>query len=413
MFSTMNDQKINDSLNGLSSKGKALRICVIGAGHGGLAMAGYLGHSGYPVHLYNRTDENLHGVRWHHGIEMEGAVNGFGPIFLATSNLSEAIKTCDLIMVVTPSNAHESLAQKMAPHLINGQIVILNPGRTGGALAFQKTLKEISPDLSVLVGETSTFLYASRALSRFRARIFRIKNKVTLSTLPAYWIPQVLRVLQGPFPEFVAGSNVLATSMENIGAIFHPALTLLNAGWIEATRGDFDYYLQGITPTIARILEGVDSDRLAVAQSLGLQAASAREWLYLSYDSQGKNLYEAIQNTESYRGISAPTTIAHRYISEDVPMSLVPLSSIGSLLKIKTPMIDLIIHLASVAHGRDYFSEGRTVEKMGIAGMNLKQIRQFVIGMDFKEQRSARSAARKSTLTGKAKTKTKASRKSR
>ncbi|MBL8993777.1 MAG: NAD/NADP octopine/nopaline dehydrogenase family protein [Spirochaetia bacterium] len=374
------------ALRGLETKGKALRVCVVGAGHGGLAMAGYLGLSGHPVCLYNRTDENLHAVRWHKGIEVEGAVSGFGPILKATSIMGEAVSDVDLIMVVTPSTAHESLAHQMAPHLRDGQIIILNPGRTGGALAFQRILKEHKVSENILVGETSTFLYASRAVSRSRAHIFRVKNKVSLATLPAHWIPQALKILQGPFPEFVAGSNVLATSMENIGAIFHPALTLLNAGWIESTHGDFDYYIQGITPTIARILEGIDADRLAVAQSLGMQAVSAREWLYLSYDSQGKSLYEAIQNTESYRGISAPPSIAHRYIFEDVPMSLVPLASLGNLLHVKTPMIHLVIQLASVAHGRDYLAEGRTVEKMGLKGMSLKQIRQFVIG-DFSKQK--------------------------
>lgn len=343
-------------------------------------MAGYLGFSGYPVHLFNRTDENLHAVRWHKGIEVEGAMTGFGPVLKATSNLGEAVSNVDLIMIVTPSTAHESLAHQIAPHLGPEQIIILNPGRTGGALAFQQVLKSHKIKKEILIGETSTFLYASRAVSRSRAHIFRIKNKVSLATLPAYWIPQVLKVLQGPFPEFVAGSNVLATSMENIGAIFHPALTLLNAGWIEATQGDFDYYIQGITPTVARILEGVDADRLAVAQSLGIQAVSAREWLYLSYDSQGKSLYEAIQNTESYRGISAPPSISHRYIFEDVPMSLVPLASLGNLLHVNTPMINLIIQLASAAHGKDYWAEGRTVEKMGLQGMSLKQIRQFVLG---------------------------------
>lgn len=385
----LSDHQTRQTLEKLAAKGKALRVCVVGAGHGGLAMAGYLGLSGYPVHLFNRTDEKLHAVRWHKGIEVEGAITGFGPVLKATSNLGEAVSDVDLVMVVTPSTAHEILAHQIAPHLDAEQIIILNPGRTGGALAFQQVLKSHKIKKEILIGETSTFLYASRAVSRSRAHIFRIKNKVSLATLPAYWIPQVLKVLQGPFPEFVAGSNVLATTMENIGAIFHPALTLLNAGWIEATHGDFDYYIQGITPTIARILEGVDADRLAVAQSLGIQAVSAREWLYLSYDSQGKTLYEAIQNTESYRGISAPPTISHRYIFEDVPMSLVPLASLGNLLHVKTPMINLIIQLASAAHGRDYWVEGRTVEKMGLRGMSLKQIRQFVLGSGFSKKSSS------------------------
>lgn len=36
---------------------KELTYCVIGAGNGGLAMAGYLAKNGYKVNLYNRTLE--------------------------------------------------------------------------------------------------------------------------------------------------------------------------------------------------------------------------------------------------------------------------------------------------------------------------------------------------------------------
>ncbi len=164
--------------------------------------------------------------------------------------------------------------------------------------------------------------------------------------------------------------------------MFHPALTILNAGWIEATGGDFDYYLQGITPSIAMLLERIDAERVAVATGLGLQSATAREWLYRSYDSPGSNLHEAIHNTFCYAGIKAPPSIAHRYIFEDVPMSLVPLASIGAQLGVPTPTIDMIIDLGSILHGRDFRAEGRTVERMGLVGLSLKQIHQLVAGVE-------------------------------
>lgn len=357
-----------------------ITYCVVGAGHGGMAMAGHLGTMGYPVHLYNRTDEHLHGVRWHGGIKMGGAVTGFGPVRLATADIGAAVAGADVIMVVTPSTAHAPLATQMAPYLRDGQVVILNPGRTGGALEFRKVLTDSQLQSTIFVAETQTFIYASRALSRTEAFIYRIKNKVPLATLPAHWIPDVLAIINPAFPQFTAGNNVLCTSLENIGAVFHPAMTILSAGWIEATHGDFDYYLQGITPSIAKILEKIDRERIAVAGSLGIGTVSAREWLYLTYDSAGRDLHEAIQNTDSYRGIKAPPHILHRYIFEDVPMSLVPLSSLGTMLGVPTPTIDLIIRLASAFHERDYWAEGRTVEKLGLVGLSVKDIRHLVVG---------------------------------
>lgn len=373
---------LHQHLQQLAMRSAELTYCVVGAGHGGLAMAGHLAILGQRVHLYNRTDEQLNGVRWHGGIKVAGEVNGFGPIPVATADLGAALAQAAVIMVVTPAVAHAGLARAMAPHLTDGQIVVLNPGRTGGALEFRKVLDDLGVSAAVFIAETQTFLYASRATSRFEAFIYRIKNRVPFATLPAYWIPDVLAVINRPFPQFVAGNNVLCTSLDNIGAVFHPALTLLSAGWIEATQGNFDYYLQGITPSVARVLEAIDRERMAVAAGLGTATVSAREWLYVTYDSPGKDLHEAIHRTESYRGIKAPASIIHRYVFEDIPMSLVPLASLGAMLKIPTPTIDLTIRLASLMHNRDYQTEGRTVEKLGLAGLSVKEIRQRVAGID-------------------------------
>lgn len=358
-----------------------VRYTVVGAGNGGLAVAGMLGIRGFPVCLYNRSDDHLQGVRWHGGVTISGVVDGFGAVDLVTSDLKAAIDFADVVMVVTPATAHRPLALAMAEFLRDGMIVVLNPGRTGGAMEFQSALTERGCSASVRVAETQTFLYASRALNRSSARVFSVKNSVPLATLPAHWIPEVLSVLAPAFPSFVAGGSVLSTSLDNIGAVFHPALTILNAGWIERTGGRFEYYLDGITPAVAQVLEAIDAERLKVASALGVHCVSAREWLYLSYDSAGASLYEAIQNTVGYRGIQAPATIDHRYIWEDVPMSLVPLASLGHQLGIPTPTIDMVVQLASLLHGRDYRQEGRTVEKLGLSQLTVKQIRQWVVGV--------------------------------
>ncbi|MCX7024787.1 MAG: NAD/NADP octopine/nopaline dehydrogenase family protein [Spirochaetes bacterium] len=370
----MDDEGLSRILAAARAKGPALRWTVIGAGNGGLAMAGHLGLMGFPVQLYNRSDERLAGVRWHGGVRVDGEARGFGPVELATSDMTEALLGADVVMVATPSTAHRSLAALMAPCLADGQLVVLNPGRTGGALEFRKVLIDAGAPGRPLLAEAQTFIYASRATSRFEAHIFKIKNGLALAALPSWRTPEALGILEAAFPQFKAGGTVLATSMENIGAVFHPALTLLNAGWIESTGGDFEYYLGGITPSIARVLERIDEERLAVARALGVRSLSAREWLYLSYDSSGRDLHEAILNTDAYRGIKAPPAIDHRYVTEDVPMSLVPISSLGTMLGAPTPTIDMVIELAHLLLGTDFRASGRTVESLGLAGLSVQDI---------------------------------------
>jgi opine dehydrogenase len=365
--------------NLLKKNPKDQKFCVLGAGHGGLAMAGHLAIKGFNVNLYNRGRNRIKPVIQRKGIKVEGEVKGFGKIELASTNIQECIKDVDVLMVVVPAYAHTFIAETCAPYLKENQVVILNPGRTGGALEFYNVLKQKKLKRFPFIAEAQTFLYASRALGPAHARIFSVKNSVPLATLPAYWIPGVLKIINRAFPQFIPGDNIFKTSFENIGAIFHPALTILNAGWIESTYGDFEYYIKGASHSVAQVLEKLDKERLDVAAALGIKVMSARAWLYTAYSATGSNLHEAIQDNPGYLGIKAPDRLHHRYVDEDVPMSLVPLASIGDMLKVETPTIKSIIRLASIMRGIDFWKKGRTVQNLGIKGKTIKEIRLLAV----------------------------------
>lgn len=357
-------------------------FCVMGAGHGGLAMAGHLGLMGFDVRLFNRTLARLAPVLTRGGIEVEGDdVSGFGPVSAASDQAGDLLPGADVIMVVVPATAQRFMAEQCAPHLRDGQTVVLNPGRTFGALAFAQALKELGCTADITIAETQTFIYASRVVGPGQAKIFRVKNSIPLATVKAHRIPQCLNLVRQAFPQFVPGDSIFKTSFNNIGAVFHPVLMLLNTGWVEDP-ADFEFYYQGTTDAVAVVLEALDAERVAVAAALGFQALTAREWLYFAYDAVGKNLHDAIHANPGYRGILAPHRMDMRYLTEDIPCSLVPMSSLAKKFGVATPVMDAFITLASTMHERDYRSEGRTVEGLGIAGLDLKQIRLLAIGED-------------------------------
>ncbi len=358
----------------------APRFAVLGAGHGGLAMAGHLAMMGFPVNLWNRSALRVEHIRMRGSIELEGVISGEGRVSLATTDIKEAVEDVDIVMVAVPAHAHGDIARALADAVSDGQIVLLNPGRTGGALEVRNVFLQKGVKADVIVAEAQTFLYTSRHVEPTSAHIFDIKNEVALAALPSYKTPEVLKAIRVAYPQFIPGDNVLKTGLDNIGAIFHPGVMILNAGRIESTHGDFEYYLEGITPSVSAILEAMDRERVAVAEALGIHAHTAREWLYLVYNSPGRDLYQAIQSTPSYKGITAPAHLNHRYILEDVPMSLVPIASIGEMLGVPVPTIRTIIHLASMIHGRDFWKEGRTVDRLGIEGMSVKEIRLLAAG---------------------------------
>ena len=357
------------------------KYTVIGAGHGGKAMAAHLALMGVRVTLYNRTFDHIAALKARGGIDLEsaeGGPHGFARLALATSDVAEALQDAQMIMVVVPSSAHADIAKSAAPHLKDGQIIVLHPGRTCGALEFVKALNDQSCTADVIVAEAETFIYASRSDGPAQARIFRIKEAVPLAALPASRTQVVLDAIQSAYPQFIDGGNVLNTGMNNMGAIFHPALTLLNAGWIEATHGDYQFYIDGVTPSVARVLEVLDRERVTVASSLGLRARTGLEWLQMAYNTTGEDLHEAIHNQPGYYGIKAPSTLNHRYIFEDVPMSLVPIASLGEHYGVSVRGMDSIIRLACIVHRTDYWRRGRTVEKLGIGGLSVSELTHYV-----------------------------------
>ncbi|MBP7152713.1 MAG: NAD/NADP octopine/nopaline dehydrogenase family protein, partial [Paludibacteraceae bacterium] len=109
-------------------------------------------------------------------------------------------------------------------------------------------------------------------------------------------------------------------------------------------------------------------------------AISARQWFYMAYSTTGETLFEAMRKNPGYKGILAPKTLKMRYIEEDVPFSLVPIASIGKMLGVRTPVIDSLILIASVLNNSDYMHEGRTVKRLGIEGMSLRELRLLAIG---------------------------------
>ncbi len=353
------------------------RFAIIGAGNGGQAFAAHLTLLGYPVSLWDVEAKKVADLRRTGEIVATGAVEGKARIDLITGDISEVVKGSQLIMVVVPSVYHASVANLMAPHLTAGQVVVLNPGATGGALEVKHIFAQ-QGCARVTVAEADTLLYACRSPKAGEVIINGVKDHVEVAAIPAGDIKRVVGLLNQPFPQYAAVENVLVTSLSNTNAMMHPTPTLLNAGRAE-NRAEFDYYTDGVTPSIAALVEKVDAERLAIANALGLQLPTVSQWYTMCYGVDGDNLYDKVQKVKAYRGIRGPKDLNTRYLFEDIPTGLVPLSELGKALGVKTPTIDAVVELGSSLLKREFRKEGRTLQRLGLAGMNAREIRDAIM----------------------------------
>jgi opine dehydrogenase len=349
-----------------------LSFAILGAGCGGQAIAGYLALRGHDVALYNRSHSRIAAFQDRGSIELCDKISGFGALSYIGTDLAAAMADRDVIMVVTTATAHRPLAQEMAPHLRDGQIILLNPGRTFGALEVSHTIHQAGCTADVVVGEANTLVYVSRVLVPGTAVIKAIKKTVSISAVSADDTPYLVSRLSGVYPQFKAAASFLDTSLGNIGAVFHPAIALLNKDRI-LSKVPFDFYRDGVTRETARYLEQIDSERIAVGDALGHRPRSITKWLSSRYGLEPTDVYTMLRSNPSYRNLPAPVTLDHRYLWEDVPMGLVPISDAAGAVGVDTPAIDNLINEASSILGRDFRNEGRTLEKLGLPRNRLKK----------------------------------------
>ncbi len=359
------------------------KIAVIGAGNAGSTVAAHLKLLGKDVSLYDVAENQLIPIlESGNTVHLSGAldVSGEARIDLVTMNISEAVEGAELIICTTPAHVHKFVAKDLAPHLVSGQFLLLNPGRTGGVLEVRKVLEEQGCRADVTVVEAQTILYACRK-DGANINVFGVKEEVACAGLPGKNMPRFFEIIQSVFPQFQpAKGGVWDTSLNNIGMLFHPAPTLLNLGRMESGQ-PFDYYIDGFSPSVADTVEKLDADRLKVAQAMGVTPPTTVEWLKNNYHTTGENLYEALQNNEAYRGIKAPmlsgveAKMGLRYVIEDVPSGLVPVSELGKKFGVETPAIDAVIALADVMFNADFRATGRNLQRLGLEGMTVEEIR--------------------------------------
>ena len=348
-----------------------MKVTVIGAGNSGIAMAAHLSKEGNEVTLWNRSKSTIEKLIKTHIIRCEGVVSGNIPIHCVTNNIDIALKDPDIILITTPANSHKELAEVISKNIKKSTVIVLNPGRTFGALEFRNIYEKHNLEYRQIIAETQTIIYTCRKTAEDSVNIIAFKDSVLISSLDidsnGYIIEYLPDCLKGYFRQ---AKSMVETSIGNVGMVLHCAPLLLNAGWTESEKNIYKYYYDGITPTVGKLIEKIDNERVAVSEALGHKVESTKDWLIRTYHVTGSNLYECIQNNEAYKTIDAPGSLKHRYIFEDVPCGLVPLESIGLKLGLDMDYTTLIIDLASKLLNFDFRTTGRNLDYLDISTEN-------------------------------------------
>ncbi len=356
-----------------------MKVAVLGSGNGGCAVAFECSKAGHEVSIFDfeKFPININAIAENGGIYSEGQLQGFMKVSYAGFDIERVMKDAELIFVVGPAYSTKPFAEACKPYLKKEQVVVVCPGSCAGSLVFKNALGVAAANEDYVIAETSTLPYAVRLTGPGKIHVFlRLRDGVLISALPSKQVNRVKNMISTVYSYIIPADSVLQTSLQNANPIIHPSVTLLNAGLIERTKGDFFFYEDGVTEGIGRLIEALDKERIAIGKKIGFDIIPDPELGMRQGYMQEATYHKGYSEAEGFRGIKAQSSLDYRYINEDVGYGLVFIAELGKQIGVPTPIADSVIAIASTVMARDYRGEkARTMESLGLGSHTLEELR--------------------------------------
>jgi opine dehydrogenase len=290
-------------------------------------------------------------------------------IALATHDMGEALRGAALILCPAPAFAQADIARAMASHVEDGQAVLLAPG-TFGSYLMAKTLREAGAKARVAFAETGTLPYLARKHGPNEVAIAVRATRLPTGVFPLVDKERVLGIVRQAYPAVEDAGDALSGALMNAGPVIHPPLILMNAGPLEHFER-WDIHKEGTQPSIRRVTDALDAERVALREALGYGAPhfpladhyrdDGEEWMY------GRKAHAPLVDSGDWREHIGLTE--HRYMREDVALGLAFLVSVADWAGVSAPVARGLLAIGSAVCGEDFRTRGRTLERLGLAGL--------------------------------------------
>lgn len=342
-----------------------MKITIVGCGNSGLIHAAKLLQNNEEVGILKTSntfnDEFFNVISQEGGYNVKDETNGGHRFFVRpkfiTRDVEKAITFADIIMVMTTTSQHEFVAQKIAPYVRDGQIIILVPGYMGSFI-FKKYIQK-----DIIYSEWETTAYNGRIVDSMYVHITFYNPRNAISVLPTAKTDYVLGLMSQCFVNTkYARRNILESALHNPNMIVHPIGILFSASRIEHSKGEFWMYKEAFTDSVVNVIKAFDKQKNLILQEFGcepldyFEAAKWRNEENLNIDAM--TVFRSFANAAN----KGPSFINHRYLNEDVPMGLGLFISIGKIVGVDTSIQESIMTLASALLNKDLRANARTIQ---------------------------------------------------
>ena len=354
-----------------------MEIAVLGGGNGSHAAAADLTEAGHRVRFWRRDADGVAALKRAGNRLTLKDFRGerLVEIALVTTDIGAALRGAELVVCPAPAFAQEPIAARMAEHLADGQVVLLPPG-TFGSYLMARVAREHGSRARVAFAESGTLPYLTRKHGADTIAITTRATRLPTGVFPLAEKARALAVIRMAYPSVEDAGDALSGALMNAGPIIHPPLILMNAGPIEHF-DHWDIHNEGTTPSIRRVTDALDAERMALREALGYGRPhfplrdhydpAGEEWMY------GNVAHKRLVKSGDWRERLALT--AHRYMREDVACGLAFLVSVAEWAGVAAPVARGLLAVGSAVCGEDFRATGRTLERLGLANLDRAAMR--------------------------------------
>lgn len=352
---------------------------ILGGGNTAFATAANLTLKGFKITLYEIPgfEHALTPIQDTRTIHLQGTEEtGAAQIHRITTDIEVALDASNLILVIVPAYAHKPFALACAPYLTPDHTIVLMPG-TLGTLEWATLLKEHGKHMPTLA-EVDTAPYVCRKTAPDTATIWGTVTGLGLGVLPTDQTERVQNALEPLFPGMQTYPTVMACGLSAMNPVVHPAGVLMNAGRVEYAHGEFYFYEEGVSPSVAKVIMAVDTERRAIAKALGYTLPPANEAFHKAGFGPKGDLWATINGSRMLTQLKAPGSLESRWLTEDIPYGLSAWHDIGQQYGVPAPLMQSLVNLGSQVMGFDGWTHGRSLPELGIEGLSKEQLQTFL-----------------------------------
>lgn len=350
-----------------------MRIAILGAGSIAYGMAAFLGKAGHSPVLWSPSGSSGKPLSEGEPLVATGALDFTGPVDVATT-CGSAVEDADAVIIAMPANGHRAAIDAAIPHLKPNQPLIISSHSSFGALYLSKRLAERQLRLPIIVWGT-TLLTARRQADGSSVVINTIRQKVDVATVPKSAAAESITLCTELFGDrFVERDGLLAIALSNLNPQNHLGIAMLNLTRME--KGESWGQGEHVTPAVGQLIEALDAERLAIAESFGLQVKTVREHFSLSFHVPLASVSEMNQQMHREgRGGMGPASIDSRYIFEDVPFGLLPTALLGRIVNRPAILHEAGIRIFTASVARDLEADNDLLPELSLDNLRSEDLR--------------------------------------